>query len=73
MAKKTTKKESKKAEPKKEVKEEVKEEVKDSAYWAKLYAVHESKTSHPDHKGKDIYVKNGCHGYFDDAGIFVKV
>tara|TARA_R100000664_G_scaffold16775_1_gene25584 strand:- start:21201 stop:21419 length:219 start_codon:yes stop_codon:yes gene_type:complete len=72
MAKKT--KETKKAEPKKEVKEEkVKEEVKDSAYWAKLYAVHESKTSHPDHKGKEIYIKNGCHGYFDDKGLFVKV
>jgi len=70
MAKKT--KETKKAEPKKEVKKEVakKEEVKD---WATLYAVQETKTSHPDHKGKDIYMLNGSHGYFDEKGSFIKV
>ena len=68
MAKKS--KETKKAEPKKEVKKEV---VHDSDYYAKLYAVQESKTSHPDHKGVDIYMKNGCHGYFDDKGVFIKI
>jgi len=66
MAKKS--KETKKAVPKKEVAK--KEEVKD---WATLYAVQETKTSHPDHKGKDIYILNGSHGYFDEEGLFVKV
>jgi hypothetical protein len=66
MAKKT--KTTKKAEPKKEVAK--KEEVTD---WATLYAVQETKTSHPDHKGKDIYMLNGSHGYFDEKGSFIKV
>ena len=30
-------------------------------------------TTHPDHRGKDIYMKNGCHGYFNDDGMFIKV
>jgi hypothetical protein len=29
-------------------------------------------TTHPDHKGKDIYVKGGSYGYFLD-GVFIKV
>ena len=32
----------------------------------------EGPTKHPDHRGKDIYVKDGVHGYFVD-GVFKKV
>tara|TARA_R110000765_G_scaffold377347_1_gene468239 strand:+ start:195 stop:386 length:192 start_codon:yes stop_codon:yes gene_type:complete len=63
MAKKT--KESKKAEPKKEVK--IVEKVVNP--WDHLG----EPTTHPDHRGKDIYMKSGCHGYFDDSGSFIKV
>ena len=58
MAKKT--KEAKKAEPKKE---------KVVNPWDHLGAP----TTHPDYKGKDIYMKNGSHGYFDEKSIFIKV
>jgi|TARA_R100001163_G_scaffold15732_1_gene14195 hypothetical protein len=57
MAKKT--KATKKAEPKKEVV---------ANPWDGL----EGPTKHPDHFGKDIYVKDGVHGYFED-GVFIKV
>jgi hypothetical protein len=60
MAKKEVKKESKKAEPKKE-----KVVVNP---WDHLGAP----TTHPEHRGKDIYLKDGVHGYFED-GIFKKV
>ena len=61
MAKKA--KATKKAEPK-----ETKKEVVANP-WDGL----EGPSIHPDHKGKDIYMKNGCHGYFDDNGKFIKV
>ena len=61
MAKKGVKKESKKAEPKKE--------VKVANPWDHLG----EPTTHPDHRGKDIYMKSGCHGYFNDDGVFIKV
>ena len=60
MAKKEAKA-TKKAEPKKE-----KEVVANP--WDGL----EGPSKHPDHFGKDIYIKDGVHGYFED-GIFIKV
>jgi len=60
MAKKA--KETKKAEPKK-----VKKEVVANP-WDGL----EGPSKHPNHRGKDIYLKNGSHGYFVD-GVFKKV
>lgn len=62
MAKKEVKKESKKAEPKKE-------KVVVINPWDHLGAP----TTHPNHRGKDIYMKDGCYGYFDDDGMFIKV
>jgi len=63
MAKKS--KETKKAEPKKE---ELKIE-KVANPWDHLG----EPTTHPDHRGKDIYMKNGAHGYFNEDGTFIKV
>ena len=63
MAKKS--KETKKAEPKKE---ELKIE-KVVNPWDHLG----EPTTHPDHRGKDIYMKNGAHGYFNEDGTFIKV
>ena len=62
MAKKS--KEIKKAEPKEE-----EEEVVEANPWDHLG----EPTTHPAHRGKDIYMKNGCHGYFNDDGKFIKV
>ena len=59
--KKEVKKETKKAEPKKE--------VKVANPWDHLG----EPTTHPDHRGKDIYMKNGAHGYFNEDGTFIKV
>tara|TARA_R100001594_G_scaffold101962_1_gene136532 strand:+ start:278 stop:457 length:180 start_codon:yes stop_codon:yes gene_type:complete len=59
MAKKE--KSTKKAEPKKE-------KVVKANPWDGL----EGPSKHPDHFGKDIYVKDGVHGYFED-GVFIKV